>query len=231
MQPILRKLITESPNYELEYLVEEKNTKEASNLYIKGPFIQTEIQNRNNRIYRLEETVKEVSRFTKEMIDQKRALGELNHPQSAEINPRDACHMIIELKQNGNNFIGKSKVLSTPLGTVVRSLIMDGAKLGVSTRALGKLNKQGEINEVSDLRLITCDVVADPSAPSCFLDGILEAKQYVINSDGTIMEALASTYETLESQLSTLPKHETDLYLRNAFTDFIKNLRNCTKNQ
>jgi hypothetical protein len=180
----------------------------------------SEIVNRNGRKYKKQEMITEVARFTKEMIDTKRALGELNHPQSVDINPRDACHLITELKEDGNNWVGRSKVLSTPMGMIVRSLIMDNVKLGISSRALGKLEKKDGFNEVSDLRIITCDVVTDPSASKCYIDGILEAKQYVIGED---------VYDQINLDLKTLPKHETDQYLKGVFMSFIDSLKKASK--
>jgi len=226
---MLYRLMVDEPSYELEYLMEEKNKNEPANLYIRGPYLMAETVNRNGRKYKKQEMVTEVARFTKEMIEPRRALGELNHPQSVDINARDSCHLITELKEDGNNYIGKSKVLSTPMGMIVRSLIMDNVKLGISSRALGKLDKKEGFNEVSGLRIITCDVVTDPSASKCYVDGILEAKQYIIGSDGVITESVELAYSQFENDIANLPKHETDEYLKNVFMTFIDSLKNATK--
>ena len=178
------KLLVEEPTYEVKYLIEEQNRNAPSNLFIKGPFLMANEANRNKRVYPLEEMVREVSRYDLEMIRQNRATGELNHPQSPEINLERACHMVTELTQDGNIFTGKSKILSTPVGQVVRSLIMDGVKLGVSSRALGRVDSDGKVNRVSDFRLVAIDVVADPSVPTAFVNGILESKQWVLMDNG-----------------------------------------------
>lgn len=225
------KLIVDQPamEYELSYLVEEKNKNEPSTLYIQGPYLVAETVNKNNRKYSRQEMIDEVTRFNKEMVQCSRSIGELNHPQSVDINPRDACHLITSIKEEGNIFVGKSKVLTTPMGNIVRSLILDGVKLGISSRALGKLIPSGSHQEVQGFRLITCDVVTDPSAPGCYLNGILEAKEFIVNSDGTISEAVSNAYSMLEETLATLPKHQVDDYLRKAFTSFIDSLKNLNR--
>jgi hypothetical protein len=214
-------LLVETPTYELKYLVEEQNRNSPSNMFIKGPFLMANEANRNKRVYPLEEMVKEVSRYDKEMIRENRATGELNHPTSPEINLERACHVVTELKQNGNIFEGKSKILSTPVGQVVRSLIMDGVKLGVSSRALGRVDEKNGVNTVSDFRLVAIDVVADPSVPTAFVNGILESKQWVLADDGSY-EPL---YEKIEKQISSLPRRNKDQYLRECMLEFINSLK------
>ena len=178
-------LLVEAPTYEVKYIVEEKNRNSPSTLHIQGPFLMANEANKNKRVYPLEEMVKEVNRYQSEMIETKRATGELNHPSSPEINLERVCHVITDLKQNGNIFEGKSKVLSTPMGQIVRSLILDGVKLGVSSRALGRLEEDGKgVNRVADFKLVAVDVVADPSVPSAFVNGILESKQWVLADNG-----------------------------------------------
>ena len=226
---MLKLIVDQVDAGDLQYLVEEKNKNEPSVLYIQGPYLVAETVNKNNRKYSKGEMITEVTRFNSEMITAKRSIGELNHPQSVEINPRDACHMILELHESGNVFVGKSKVLSTPMGQIVRSLILDGVKLGISSRALGKLVDGKGHQDVEGFRLITCDVVTDPSAPGCFINGVLEAKNYVINADNTISEAVNSIYNDLEDKLSTLPKHDVNVYLQDAFTSFIKSLKEANK--
>ena len=198
----IRKLFVDDPNYELEYLVEEKNKNEPATMFIQGVFLMAEQKNKNGRIYSINEMVQEVDRYMGEMVRHGRSIGELNHPTSVEVNPERSCHMITELKQNGNTFVGKSKVLSTPMGQIVRSLIMDGVKLGISSRALGKLLPSGDCHAVQGFHLICCDVVHDPSVNEAFVNGILENKEWIIRNDGTIVEA----YENLEKQLGSLPK-------------------------
>ena len=215
------KLLVEEPTYEVKYLIEEQNRNSPSNLFIKGPFLMANEANRNKRVYPLEEMVREVSRYDREMIRQNRATGELNHPQSPEINLERACHMVTELTQDGNIFHGKSKILSTPVGQVVRSLIMDGVKLGVSSRALVKLDKDGSFNRVSDFRLVAVDVVADPSVPTAFVNGILESKQWVLMDNGEF----EPVYENFERKISNLPKINKDQYLKEQIISFINSLK------
>jgi hypothetical protein len=215
-------LLVESPNYELKYLVEEKNRNSPSNLFIQGPFLMADKPNRNNRIYPMQQMVEEVNRYSTEMIANNRATGELNHPSSPEVNLERACHIITELKQNDNIFEGKSKILSTPMGQVVRSLIMDGVKLGVSSRALGRVdNDKNGVGKVSDFRLVAIDVVADPSVPTAFVNGILESKKWVLADSGDF----EPFYEKFEKSISRLPKNNKDQYLKEQFITFINALK------
>ena len=216
------KLLVEEPTFELEYMVEEKNPKAPSTMFIHGQYLMAEKKNKNGRIYSLQEMSKEVERYTKEMVTSGRSLGELNHPTSVEINPERACHMIIEIKQESNVFIGKSKVLNTPMGQIVRTLIQDGVKLGISSRALGKLNQENGTNKVSDFRFICCDVVHDPSVETAFVDGILEAKEYVLKCDGSVCEL----YDQLENKIETLPKHDADQFLKEQIIKFLNSIKN-----
>lgn len=204
-----------------EYIMEEKDRNSPSTLYIKGPYMMAEGVNRNNRLYPLQEMVREVDRYKTEMIGNARSLGELNHPQSAEVNPERACHIVTELHQEGNVFMGKSKVLSTPCGLIIKSLINDGVKLGMSSRALGKLDEVGGKNIVKDLRLIAIDCVADPSYPKAFVNGILESKQYVLKESGQYEEV----YNTFENKLKSLPKHDVESYLKESILEFLKNIK------
>lgn len=214
-------LLVETPNYELKYLVEEKNRNSPSNLFIQGPFLMADKANRNNRVYPLEQMVEEVNRYSSEMIANNRATGELNHPSSPEVNLERACHIVTELKQDGNIFEGKSKILSTPMGQVVRSLIMDGVKLGVSSRALGRVDEKNGVGHVSDFRLVAIDVVADPSVPTAFVNGILESKKWVLADSGDF----EPFYEKFEKSIASLPKKNTDQYLKEQFIGFINALK------
>jgi len=223
-------LLVEEPFYEFDTILEEENKNSPANLFITGPFLMAEKKNKNGRIYPLEEMAKEVARYTKDMIATKRSIGELNHPASIEINPERACHMITEFKQNGNMFFGKSKILNTPIGLLTKSLIQDGVKLGVSSRALGKLEENGDHKDVSDFRLITCDVVHDPSVETAFVDGIYEAKQYVLKCDGAICELVEDTYKNFKKDLSCLPKHNKEQHIKESMLNFINSLKNCSGN-
>ena len=217
------KLIVETPtdNNEFEYIVEEKNSNETRNFYIKGPYMMAEGVNRNMRVYSLDEMKNEVSRYTTEMIKTGRAMGELNHPSTADVDLGRACHLVTELYQDGNVFYGKSKVLSTPTGLIVRSLINDGVKVGMSTRGLGQLvSENNGYNRVKDFRLVAVDCVADPSFSKAFVNGILESKQYVLNKDGSFEER----YDNFENNIKTLPLKNKDEYLRKAIVEFISKL-------
>lgn len=217
------KLIVEKPDpqNDFEYIVEEKDRNSPSTLYIKGPYMMAEGVNRNNRLYPIDEMVREVSRYTEEMIVTQRAMGELNHPTSAEVNPERACHIVNEITRDGNVFYGKSKVLNTPMGNLVKSLINDGVKLGMSSRSLGQLVENNGKNVVKDMRLVAIDCVADPSYPKAFVNGILESKQYVLNQDGSLGEY----YENFEKKISNLPRKDVDQFLRESVIDFINKLK------
>jgi len=213
---------TPAPEEQFEYILEEKNPKEPAKLHIQGPYMMCNEVNRNQRVYERDDMEREVNRYIKEMITTKRAMGELNHPASAEVNLERACHIVSELKFNGNVVIGKSQVLSTPMGQIVRSLINDGVKVGMSSRALGKLNEEaGGINRVSDMRLVAIDCVADPSCPKAFVNGILESKQYVVNSKGELEEI----YNIFENSLKKLPIKEVQSYLKEQILGFFKHLK------
>jgi hypothetical protein len=214
-------LLVESPNYELKYLVEEKNRNAPSSMWLNGPFLMANKANRNNRIYPLEEMTREVNRYTEEIIRNNRGTGELNHPTTPEVNLERACHMVTELKQDGDVFIGKSKVLSTPMGQVVRSLMLDGVKLGVSSRALGRVDEKNGVGHVSDFRLVAIDVVADPSVPTAFVNGILESKKWVLMDNGEF----EPMYEKFERSISSLPNKDKDNYLKESIIQFINSLK------
>ena len=162
-----------------EYLVEETNGKK--NYKIRGVFLQSDIKNRNGRIYENDILSKEVDRYTKEFIDKKRAFGELGHPDGPTVNLERVSHMITSLKSEGKNFIGEAKIMDTPYGKIVKGLIDEGAQLGVSSRGMGSLVTKNGSNYVGkDFYLATAaDIVADPSAPDAFVEGIMENKEWV----------------------------------------------------
>lgn len=221
-------LLVESPDFKsFEYIVEEENLKVGTekSLYIKGPYILAGEVNRNKRKYNVNEVFEEVNRYEQEMIRNKRSLGELNHPTTAEVNLERACHMVTELKPIDTErkiYEGKSKVLTnTPMGSICAGLIKDGVQVGVSTRSLGKLvESTGGINEVQDMRLVAVDVVADPSFPKAFVNGILESKQFIVSQDGKFEEY----YDQLERGLRDLPRKDVDAYLREQVLLFINKL-------
>ena len=172
------KLISEEIQ-DAQYLVEETNGKK--NYKIKGVFLQSDIKNRNGRIYENDILSKEVNRYQKEFIDKKRAFGELGHPDGPVVNLERVSHMITELKPEGKNFIGEAKIMDTPYGKIVKGLIDEGAQLGVSSRGMGSLVQKNGANYVGkDFYLATAaDIVADPSAPDAFVEGIMENKEWV----------------------------------------------------
>jgi Prohead core protein serine protease len=217
------KLLVETSTFDkddYEYIVEETDKNSPRTMYIKGPFMGADIINRNKRKYPLEEMAREVDRYRKEMIDTNRAMGELNHPASADVNLERACHVITEMKQDGSIFHGKSKVLSTPCGLIVRSLINDGIRVGVSSRSLGQLVESTGFNLVKEMRLVAVDCVADPSYGAAFVGGCLESKQWVLGVDGTFQEA----YDTFEKGLGSLPKHEVNDYLKALVLEFLQKI-------
>ena len=203
-------LVVEKPDIEdeFEYIEEEVDRNAPANLYIKGPYMMAEGVNRNKRLYPLDELVREAKRYNEEMITPGRAMGELNHPTTADVDLERACHIVTELTQDGNVFYGKSKVLSTPCGQIVRSLINDGVKVGMSSRALGTLEESNEHNVVKNMKLVAIDCVADPSYPKAFVNGILESKQWVLVDDNKYEEV----YENFEKSLQRLPKKEADVF-------------------
>lgn len=214
-------LLVEKPiKEEFEYIYEEQNRNTPASLFIKGPYMMAEEVNKNKRKYLKEELDKEVNRYTEEMVKTKRAMGELNHPTSADVDLERACHLVTDLWSEGNLFYGKSKVLSTPCGLIVKSLINDGVKVGMSSRALGTLEEGNSFNTVRNMRLIAVDCVADPSCPKAFVNGILESKQYVVAEDGKYEEM----YNKFENNISTLPKKDVDKFLTEQILKFISRL-------
>jgi hypothetical protein len=174
------KLITEC-SQDVEYIVEGKNKQQ----YIKGIFMQSDIQNQNGRVYPYSVLKKEVSNYNNKFVKESRALGELGHPSGPTINLDRVSHIITELYEDGKNFIGKAKIMDTPNGKIVKNLIESGVRLGVSSRGLGsvKANKSG-VNEVQkDFVLSTVDIVSDPSAPEAFVNGIMEGREFSITGE------------------------------------------------
>ena len=192
------KLICEV-NEDINYITEEKEEDGKKSYFIEGVFMQGDIKNRNGRMYPSETLAKEVKRYNKEYVQKKRAYGELGHPQGPTINLERVSHMITELKQDGSNFLGKAKIMTeTPYGQIVKSLMDEGAQLGVSSRGMGSLKagKNGAQEVQKDFYLATAaDIVADPSAPDAFVNGIMESKEWVWDN-GLIREATIADYET-----------------------------------
>ena len=174
---------------DVEYICEEKESGKK-NYKIRGIFMQADVKNRNGRIYPLDVLQKEVAKYNKNFIQQKRAFGELGHPEGPTVNLERVSHMITSLAPDGKNFFGEAKILETPMGKIVKNLMDEGAKLGVSSRGMGSLDQKKGANYVrDDFYLATAaDIVADPSAPNAFVEGIMEGKEWIWNN-GALIEA------------------------------------------
>jgi len=181
---------------EVEYITEEKKDG-GKNYKIKGIFMQADVKNRNGRVYPMEVLEKEVSKYNKNFIRESRAFGELGHPDGPTVNLERVSHMITSLTPDGKNFIGEAKIMATPMGEIVKNLMDEGAKLGVSSRGMGSLDQRNGANYVrDDFYLATAaDIVADPSAPNAFVEGIMEGKEWVWNQ-GALVEAHVAELKT-----------------------------------
>lgn len=188
-------------------------------MYIEGPFTEANTKNRNHRIYPLDEMVEQINEFNETLVATKRATGELEHPDYPNLNARKACHLITSLKQDGNVFIGKSRILPTPDGKIVEGLITAGVQLGVSSRSLGAVDESTGI--VTNFKLCTFDIVHDPSCQKAYVNGIMEAREWICNYD----EKNERIYEAFDKKLAKLPKKDVDKYLFEAFKNFIDSLR------
>ena len=184
------KLISEHIE-DVEYITEEKDNGEKT-YKIKGVFMQSEVKNRNGRVYPFPVLEKEVNRYNKDYVNENRAFGELGHPDGPTVNLERASHMITSLKPDGKNFIGQATILKTPMGRIVENLMDAGGKLGVSSRGMGSLEQKNGANYVkSDFYLATAaDIVADPSAPNAFVQGIMEGKEWVWDNGALVEEEL-----------------------------------------
>jgi hypothetical protein len=191
------KLITEQIDA-VEFLVEESGSKKTH--FIEGVFLQADIKNRNNRVYSMDVLEKEVGRYSESYISKDRALGELGHPEGPTVNLDRVSHKIISLQREGHNFIGKAKILDTPMGRIAKNLIDEGVKLGVSSRGIGSITEKNGASYVRDdfMLATAADIVADPSAPDAFVEGIMEGKEWVWNN-GILQERhIAQMKKTLD---------------------------------
>ena len=214
------KLITEEIE-SIEILHEESDGKK--NTYIKGIFLQTEMTNRNGRMYKYSTMKREVDKYTESFINRGRALGELGHPEGPTINLDRVSHKIVELVPEGTNFIGKAKLLDTPMGKIAQSLLDEGVQLGVSSRGLGSIKREGSTNVVGDdfMLATAADIVADPSAPDAFVEGIYEGREWVM-VDGRLKE---SQFDAIKDALDSAP-NPMELQERkiSAFAAFLRSL-------
>ena len=211
------KLISELTE-EVKYLVEEK-TPGKKDYYIEGVYLQGNKQNRNNRVYKADILEKEVKRYTEEYINKNRAFGELGHPQGPTINLERSSHIIKSLVREGDDFIGKAKVLDTPYGQIVKNLINEGAQLGVSSRGMGSLkeNKNGIMEVQDDFYLATAaDIVADPSAPDAFVRGIMEGVEWVWEN-GILKQQTIESYKKMIQQAPMKRLDETKIKVFESF--------------
>ena len=206
----------------VEVIVEERGGKKS--LYIEGVFLQGDIKNRNGRMYPSQTLAKEVSRYNEAFVGKGRALGELGHPDGPTVNLDRVSHKIMSLRQEGSNFVGRAKILGTPMGNIAKNLLDEGVKLGVSSRGVGSVNMNNEgVNVVGeDFMLATAaDIVADPSAPDAFVDGIMEGKDWIWDGGVLRQKFAEKTYKQINTLASSKELQENKLRL---FQDFLGNL-------
>jgi len=214
------KLITEMTE-DIQYLVEEDKSTGVKTHFIQGVFMQAEQKNRNGRIYPLGIMTNEVTRYNKDLVSRNRALGELNHPQGPTVNLDRVSHMIKELKVQGNDVVGKAKLLDTPMGNIAKNLVGEGAQLGVSSRGMGSLEERDGANYVKDdFMLSAVDIVADPSAPGAFVNGIMEGREWIWDN-GIIIEKQINDYKVMIEKASAKELEEQAIL---AFKDFVSKL-------
>ena len=213
------KLITEQIE-DVQILTEEKNGKKL--LYIEGVFLQSELKNRNGRMYPFSVLEREVGRYNEEYIKSKRALGELGHPDGPTINLDRVSHRITSLRSEGNNFVGKAQILDTPMGNIAKNLLGEGVQLGVSSRGMGSIQKSEDCNVVADDFMLTtaADIVADPSAPDAFVNGIMEGKEWVWQN-GLLKEREVAKYQRYMEGANRRTMEEKTLKV---FEHFLSNL-------
>jgi hypothetical protein len=213
------KLITESIE-DIQILEEEVNGKK--NLHIEGVFLQGDIKNRNGRIYPFGVLEREVGRYTEQYVNAGRALGELGHPDGPTVNLDRVSHKIISLRAEGSNFVGKAQILNTPMGNIAKSLLESGVKLGVSSRGMGSIEEKNGANYVRDdfMLATAADIVADPSAPDAFVNGIMEGKEWVWEN-GIIKEVNIAKYHKYISESTRKNIEERSL---KAFNHFLQSL-------
>ena len=216
------KLITEIHEQDIQFVTEAKEDG-GKNYFIEGVFMQGNIKNRNGRVYPMETLMREVARYNKEYVEQNRAYGELGHPQGPTINLERVSHMIKSLKQEGSDVIGRAKIMTeTPMGKIVKNLMDEGAKLGVSSRGMGTLRQKNGVNEVqSDFQLATAaDIVADPSAPNAFVEGIMEGVDWLQINNTWVPQYIEET----QKEIRKVSKAQLQEAKFKAFTKFLKQL-------
>ena len=205
---------------QVEFLSEEKNGKKSH--FIEGVFLQSEIKNKNGRVYPQGVLAREVAKYDEHHIQKGRALGELGHPEGPSINLDRVSHKIESLKEDGNNFIGRAKILETPMGNIAKNLLDEGVRLGVSSRGMGSLKEKDGVNVVADdfMLATAADIVADPSAPDAFVDGIMEGKEWVWDN-GILKESAVAQIKKEIDQATLINIQERKI---SAFSKFLKSL-------
>lgn len=219
------KFLTTELHESLDFLVEEKNSQEPQKYYITGPYMMANKKNQNGRVYDLHEMEREVERYTTDMIKTRRSIGEMNHPQSTEVNPINACHLVTELRQNGDYFIGKSLILDTPMGQLLKCFVKDKIQMGISTRGLGNLTESTDGKKVSNFHLICLDIVHQPSVQNAMLESVLESKEWMIDTTGRIIEVSEKAFDQLRTKISSLPKKQANDFLKEQLMNFIQSLK------
>lgn len=204
--------------------VELDESTGKKNYFIEGIFLQSEQKNRNGRVYPKSVLKKEVERYTKESIETKRSIGELNHPDNPRVNPERASHLIVSLTESGNDYIGKAKILNTPVGNIVKGLLEDGVSLGVSSRGLGTLKESNGVNVVQDdYYMSTIDIVSDPSAPSAFVNGIMEGVEWIYENGIVKPKEIEVIKDAIEDEYSKV-KVDEKVFVE-MFEEFINKLK------
>jgi hypothetical protein len=226
---LLIKEIVEDVHYISEDILNEEGEKTGKNYFIEGVIMQGDIKNRNGRMYPASTLIKEMTRYNKNYVEAKRAYGELGHPAGPTINLDRVSHMFTELKQDGSNIVGRAKVMDTPMGKIVKSLIDEGANLGISSRGMGsiKQNKDGVMEVQGDFMLATAgDIVADPSAPDAFVKGVMEGVDWVYDVASSSW-TMANAFDQIEEEIKETAKVSTrELEIRAAalFEKFVSSL-------
>lgn len=218
------KLISEHAEA-VKYIVEEKEG--GKEYYIQGIFMQAEQANRNNRKYKLPVMEREVKRYVTEYIQTNRAVGELGHPNGPSINLDRISHKIVALEQDGNNFVGKAKIVDTPMGKIARSLLESGVQLGVSSRGMGSMKDICGIMEVQDDFFLAtpADIVADPSAPDAFVQGIMEGVEWIMDVDsGVYRKVMIERAEKVQKEIKTMTARQVDEQKLSMFESFINSI-------
>ena len=208
---------------DVQYILEEKDGKKE--LFIEGVFLQSNLKNRNGRVYPKEIMAKEVARYTEDCINKNRALGELGHPDGPTVNLDRVSHMIVSLKEDGDNWIGKAKVLDTPMGKIAAGLIEAGCQLGVSSRGLGSIREKSGISEVQDdFMLATAgDIVADPSAPNAFVRGIMEGTEWIYDVASGSWRA-QNMLDRIHEETKSMTREQLEENAMQLFNKFIKSI-------